>query len=154
MENSPAKYYQIGELANLLEMSPRTIRYYEEIGLLNSIKRVEGGKRIYTDKDFQRLRFITRLKHLGLTLSEMLELEDIYQIHQTNRKVLPRLLELLGTHAVKIDERINSLNKLRADILNYQDKIRQKLSIDEDFRKGEGTHDRSRDHQRRSDSRR
>jgi DNA-binding transcriptional MerR regulator len=154
MENSPAKHYHIGELANLLEMSPRTIRYYEEIGLLNSIKGIEGGKRIYTDKDFQRLRFITRLKHLGLTLSEMLELEDIYQIHQTNRKVLPRLLELLGTHAVKIDERINSLNKLRADILNYQDKIRQKLSIDEDFRKGEDTHDRSRDHQRRSDSHR
>ncbi|OGP96815.1 MAG: hypothetical protein A2157_03305 [Deltaproteobacteria bacterium RBG_16_47_11] len=154
MENSGAKYYQIGELANLLELSPRTIRYYEEIGLLNSVKRIEGGKRIYTDKDFQRLRFITRLKHLGLTLSEMLELEDIYQIHRTNRKVLPRLLELLDTHAVKIDERISSLNKLRADILNFQDKVRQKLSMDEDFQKGEETHDRSRDHQRRSDSHR
>ena len=117
MENDRAKYYQIGELANLLELSPRTIRYYEEIGLLNSVKRIEGGKRIYTDKDFHRLRFITRLKYLGLTLSEMLELEDIYQIHQTNRKVLPRLLELLDAHATKIDERINSLNKLRADIL-------------------------------------
>ena len=154
MENSGAKYYQIGELANLLELSPRTIRYYEEIGLLNSVKRVEGGKRIYTDKDFQRLRFITRLKHLGLTLSEMLELEDIYQIHRTNRKVLPRLLELLDTHAVKIDERISSLNKLRADILNYQDKVRQKLSMRGDFQKGEDTHDRSRDHHRRSDSHR
>jgi DNA-binding transcriptional MerR regulator len=154
MENSGAKCYQIGELANLLELSPRTIRYYEEIGLLNSIKRIEGGKRIYTDKDFQRLRFVTRLKHLGLTLSEMLELEDIYQIHRTNRKVLPRLLELLDTHAVKIDERINSLNKLRADILNYQDKVRQKLSAGEHFQKGEDTHDRSRDYQRRSDSHR
>jgi DNA-binding transcriptional MerR regulator len=154
MENSGAKYYQIGELANLLELSPRTIRYYEEIGLLNSVKRIEGGKRIYTDKDFQRLRFVTRLKHLGLTLSEMLELEDIYQIHRTNRKVLPRLLELLDTHAVKIDERINSLNKLRADILNYQDKVRQKLSMDENFQKGENSHDRSRDHQRRSHSHR
>jgi len=154
MEKNGAKYYQIGELANLLELSPRTIRYYEEIGLLNSVKRIEGGKRIYTDKDSQRLRFITRLKHLGLTLSEMLELEDIYQIHRTNRKVLPRLLELLDTHAVKIDERISSLNKLRADILNYQDKVRQKLSMDEDFQKGEDTHDRSRDHQRRSDSHR
>jgi DNA-binding transcriptional MerR regulator len=154
MENNGAKHYQIGELANLLELSPRTIRYYEEIGLLNSVKRIEGGKRIYTDKDFQRLRFVTRLKHLGLTLSEMLELEDIYQIHRTNRKVLPRLLELLDTHAVKIDERINSLNKLRADILNYQDKVRQKLSMDEDFQKGEDTHDRSRDYQRRSDSHR
>jgi DNA-binding transcriptional MerR regulator len=154
MEDSSTKHYQIGELANLLEMSPRTIRYYEEIGLLNSIKRIEGGKRIYTDKDFQRLRFITRLKHLGLTLSEMLELEDIYQIHQTNRKVLSRVLELLDAHATKIDERINSLNKLRADIISYQDKVRQKLSRDEDFQKGAETHDRGRDHQRRSDSHR
>jgi DNA-binding transcriptional MerR regulator len=153
MENSGTKHYQIGELANLLEMSHRTIRYYEEIGLLNSIKRIEGGKRIYTDKDFQRLRFITRLKHLGLTLSEMLELEDIYQIHRTDKKVLSRLLELLDTHAIKIDERINSLNKLRADIISYQDKVRQKLSR-EDFQKGADIHDRGRDHQRRSDSHR
>ena len=122
MESIGGKYFQIGELASLLELSPRTIRYYEEIGLLNSIKRVEGGKRIYTDKDLQRLKFITRLKHLGLTLSEMLELEDIYQIHRTNKKVLPRLLELLDGHALKIDERINSLNKLKADILTTREK--------------------------------
>ena len=154
MENSETKYYQIGELASLVELSRRTIRYYEEIGLLNSVKRMEGGKRIYTDKDYQRLSLIIRLKHLGLTLSEMLELEDIYQIHRTNRKVLPRLLELLDTHAIKIDERINSLNKLRADILSYQDKIRQKLRSDEDFQKGEDAHDRSRNHQRRPDSHR
>jgi DNA-binding transcriptional MerR regulator len=154
MENNGEKFYQIGELANLLELSPRTIRYYEEFGLLNSIKRIEGGKRIYTDKDLQRLKFITRLKHLGLTLSEMLELEDIYQIHRTDNKVLSRLLELLDGHAVKIDERINSLIKLKADILNFQDKIRQKLKIDDDLRKGEGTYERSGDHQRRPDSRR
>jgi DNA-binding transcriptional MerR regulator len=154
MENNEAKYFQIGELAKLLELSTRTIRYYEEIGLLNSIKRVEGGKRIYTDKDFQRLKFITRLKHLGLTLSEMLELEDIYQIHRTNKKVLPRLLELLDTHAVKIDERINNLIKLKADIFNYQGKIRQKLKMNNEFQKGEATHERSGDHQRRTHSHR
>ncbi len=154
MKDQDLKYYQIGELANRLELSPRTIRYYEEIGLLNSVKRVEGGKRIYTESDFQRLKFIMRLKHLGLTLSEMLELEDIYQIHRTNNKVLPRLLELLDTHAMKIDERMNSLNKLRADILSYQDKIRQKLRMDDDVQKREETHERSGDHQRGSDSRR
>jgi DNA-binding transcriptional MerR regulator len=133
MESNKEKYYQIGELANLLELSPRTIRYYEEFGLLNSIKRIEGGKRIYTDMDLQRLKFITRLKYLGLTLSEMLELEDIYQIHRTNKKVLPRVLELLDGHTIKIDERINNLIKLKADILSFQDKIRQKLNIEEDF---------------------
>jgi len=132
MKINPVTYYQIGELANSVGMSPRTIRYYEEIGLLNSIKRTEGGKRVYTDRDIQRLKFIKRLKHLGLTLSEMHELEDIYQIHRTNRKVLPRLLELLDNHIGKIDERIQNLDKLREDIFNYQEKIRRKLNIAED----------------------
>jgi DNA-binding transcriptional MerR regulator len=143
MEINSLKYYKIGELASLLQLSHRTIRYYEEIGLLNSVKRIEGGKRVYTDRDYQRLKFITRLKHLGLTLSEMLELEDIYQIHRTNKKVLPRLLELLDNHTIKIDERINNLIKLKADILNYQEKIRQKLNLDEDRQKGANIVERS-----------
>jgi len=121
------KYYKIGQLANLVALSPRTIRYYEEIGLLNSIKRLEGGKRVYTDQDYQRLRFIKRLKHLGLSLAEMHELEDIYQIHRTNKKVLPRLLELLENHVDKIEERIRNLEKLKSEILIYDERIRKKL---------------------------
>ncbi len=121
------KYYKIGELANLVAVSPRTIRYYEEIGLLNSIRRIEGGKRVYTDQDYQRLKFIKRLKHLGLSLAEMHELEDIYQIHRTNKKVLPRLLELLENHVEKIEERIRNLEKLKSEILTYDERIRKKL---------------------------
>ncbi len=154
MERNGTKYYQIGELAHLVEMSPRTIRYYEEIGLLNSVKRIEGGKRVYTDKDYQRLKFIQRLKHLGLTLSEMHELEDIYQIHRTNKKVLPRLLELLDSHAEKIDTRITNLMKLKTEILEYKEKIRQKLNLDENSPKGKEKDERSSDHERRPDSHR
>jgi len=152
MEIDGLKYYQIGELAKLLELSTRTIRYYEEIGLLNSVKRIEGGKRVYTDKDLQRLKFIQRLKHLGLPLSEMHELEDIYQIHRTNRKVLPRLLELLDNHAAHIDERIKILLRLKTDILSYQGKIREKLSLENDTQKGVELDKRSDDHQRRPDT--
>lgn len=155
MQINGLKYYKIGELANLLGLSPRTIRYYEEIGLLNSVKRIEGGKRVYTDRDLQRLKFIQRLKHLGLTLSEMHELEDIYQIHRTNKKVLSRLLELLDGNTSKIDERINSLLKLKTDILSYEEKIRQKLHReDEAPEKGEELDKRSGDHECRSDSNR
>jgi DNA-binding transcriptional MerR regulator len=154
MEKDGLKYYQIGELAGIVDMSPRTIRYYEEIGLLNSVKRIEGGKRVYTEKDLQRLKFITRLKHLGLTLSEMSELEDIYQIHRTNKKVLPRLLELLENHAIKIDDRINQLIKLKADIQDYQHKIQQKMETDEDLQKGGTIGERSGHYQRRPDSHR
>ncbi|HOG13203.1 MAG TPA: MerR family transcriptional regulator, partial [Smithellaceae bacterium] len=70
-------FLSIGELSRKLEMSQRTIRYYEEIGLLNSIKRVEGGRRIYTEKDLRRLKLIKRLKIMGMTLSEMQELESM-----------------------------------------------------------------------------
>jgi DNA-binding transcriptional MerR regulator len=121
------RQYQIGELAALVGLTTRTIRYYEEIGLLNSVKRVEGGKRVYTDRDHQRLRFIKRLKDLGLTLAEMQELEDIYRIHRTNREVLARLLELLQYHANRIDERIHNLTNLKSEIVSYQERIRVKL---------------------------
>ncbi len=154
MEIGGLRYYQIGELANLVNLSPRTIRYYEEIGLLNSVKRIEGGKRVYTDKDLQRLKFIQRLKHLGLTLSEMHELEAIYQIHRTNRKVLPRLLELLDNHASKIDERINNLIKLKKEILSYQEKIREKLDLEMESHEGEKKDERGGHHKRRSDTHR
>jgi len=125
---SEEKQYQIGELASILDMSPRTIRYYEEVGLLNSIKRVEGAKRVYTDQDLRRLRFIKRLKLLGLTLVEMKELEDIYRIHKTNKKVLPKLLELLDRRMREIDERVNNLKKLKTEIMSYREKIEEKLN--------------------------
>jgi DNA-binding transcriptional MerR regulator len=128
IDMDPTHHLKIGEIAHLTEMSPRTIRYYQEIGLLRPVKRVEGGKRVFSEDDLQRLKFIKRLKHLGLTLSEMHELADIYEIHKTNRKVLIRLCELLGNQVKKIDERINNLNRLKEEILNYQEKFLQKLN--------------------------
>ena len=117
----------IGELAKKLEMSQRTIRYYEEIGLLNSIKRVEGGRRIYTDADLRRLKLIKRLKIMGMTLSEMQELEAMWTIEKSNDKVLKRLLELLNNQLHRLDDRIADLNILRNEILEYQNRIQSKI---------------------------
>lgn len=119
--------YSIGELAKLLEMSTRTIRYYEELGLLNSVKRIENGRRIYTNDDVRRLKLIKRLKILGLTLSEMHELESIWQIHKTNNIVLTRLLEILDSHVRRVDDRIKDLEILRNEIIEYQTRIKHKL---------------------------
>ena len=119
---------KIGELADLVGVSTPTIRYYEEMGLLHSVKRAEGGKRLYTDLDVQRLEFIKRLKHLGLTLSGIHELQHLYKIHGTNKNVLLRLLELLNNHGGKIDERIQNLMRLKEEILDYRKRIRQSLN--------------------------
>ena len=122
------EFTSIGELAKKLEMSQRTIRYYEEIGLLNSIKRIEGGRRIYTDVDLRRLKLIKRLKIMGMTLSEMQELEAMWTYEKSNEKVLKRLLELLGNHLKRLDDRIADLDILRHEITEYQERIQAKIT--------------------------
>jgi DNA-binding transcriptional MerR regulator len=118
----------IGEIAKKLDMSQRTIRYYEEIGLLNSIKRVEAGRRVYTDMDLRRLKLIKRLKIMGMTLSEMQELEAMWTYEKSNEKVLKRLLELLKIHLKRLDDRIADLDILRHEILEYQERIKTKIA--------------------------
>lgn len=120
-------YLSIGEIASKLEMSQRTIRYYEEIGLLNSVKRMEGGRRVYTNDDLKRLKLIKRLKIMGMTLSEMEELEAMWSIQKSNKKVLTRLLELLSNHLVNLDDRIKDLNVLKHEIMEYQERIKSKI---------------------------
>jgi len=109
-------------------MSQRTIRYYEEIGLLNSIRRIEGGRRVYTDADLRRLKLIKRLKIMGLALSDMQELEAMWTIEKSNEKVLNRLLELLSNHLKMLEERIADLDILRNEIMEYQERIRSKIT--------------------------
>lgn len=63
----------IGEMADRSQMSLRTIRHYDEVGLLTPSGRTEGGFRLYTERDFSRLMVIRRMKPLGFTLDEMAE---------------------------------------------------------------------------------
>jgi DNA-binding transcriptional MerR regulator len=127
-EGKKGNNYSIGYLAKTAGLTPRTIRYYEERGLLDSIKRAEGGRRVYTDDDLRRLKFIKRLKLLGLTLAEMEKLAEIYWLDRTNKKVLPKLMELLDRHCEETDRRITSLTKLKGEIREYRERIRKKLT--------------------------
>ena len=127
MKAEEQTFTSIGEIAKKLDMSQRTIRYYEEIGLLNSIKRVEGGRRIYTDADWRRLKLIKRLKIMGMTLSEMQELEAMWTIEKSTDKVLRRLMEILNNQLSRLDDRIADLNILRNEILEYQNRILSKI---------------------------
>jgi MerR family transcriptional regulator, repressor of the yfmOP operon len=122
--------YAIGEISRLVELSQRTIRYYEEIGLLHSVRRIENGKRVYTDSDVRRLKFINRLKVLGLSLAEMVELEKIYRKQRNNREILPKLLQILEERAVQIDERVAQLVALKKEIRDYQHRLRDKVLQD------------------------
>jgi DNA-binding transcriptional MerR regulator len=127
MKETKEQLTSIGEIAQKLDMSQRTIRYYEEIGLLNSIKRVEAGRRVYTDMDLRRLKLIKRLKIMGMTLSEMQELEAMWTIEKSTDKVLGRLLELMSNQLRRLDDRIADLNILRNEIVEFQKRIKSKI---------------------------
>jgi len=119
--------YRIGDISNRVGLTERTIRYYEELGLLESVKRLDGGVRVYTDDDVRRLKYIRKLKTLGLSLQEMLELENLYRRHRSNRTVLPRLMELLDAHLETLEAKVNELKTLRDEIRSYKEHVAQRL---------------------------
>jgi DNA-binding transcriptional MerR regulator len=121
---------RIGDLAHRTGLTERTIRYYEELGLLESVKRLDGGVRVYTDDDVRRLKYIRKLKTLGLSLQEMLELENLYRRHRSNRTVLPRLMELLDSHLGTLDAKMNELRALRDEIRSYKEHVADRLKED------------------------
>ncbi|MDR7381854.1 MerR family transcriptional regulator [Promicromonospora iranensis] len=70
------QHKQIGEVAERIGLSLRTIRYYEEVGLVTPSARSQGGFRLYTESDIARLQLIKRMKPLGFSLDEMRSLLD------------------------------------------------------------------------------
>ena len=68
-----ARTMQIGEVAERTELSLRTLRHYDEVGLLRPSGRSEGGFRLYTEEDVEKLLVIRRMKPLGYSLEEMLQ---------------------------------------------------------------------------------
>ena len=74
------EHHQIGAVAERLDLSLRTIRYYEEIGLVTPSGRTEGGFRLYTDADVERLRLVKALKPVGMSLDMLGELTECVDV--------------------------------------------------------------------------
>lgn len=68
---------RIGEVAECTELSFRTLRHYDEIGLVEPSARTEGGFRLYTEDDVRRIMLVRRMKPLGFTLDEMGDLLQV-----------------------------------------------------------------------------
>ena len=113
----------ISEVRERTGLSARTLRYYEELGLLPGVRRRAGRRRVYGPDEVGRLRFIQRLKALGLSLAEVKELNAVYAIGGSTRAMLTRLDELLGRHRADLDRRIGELMSLRDEIGRYRDRV-------------------------------
>lgn len=129
MNKPDTKPVQIGELAKNLGITTRTIRYYEEIGLMGKTERLGGGTRTYTKEDILRLKFILKLKTMGISLKEIQELSDIFDIHEKDfTMITPKLIEILDNHIARVDEKMANLSSLRKDIVEYRIRMTEFLT--------------------------
>ncbi|HEY1512039.1 MAG TPA: MerR family transcriptional regulator [Solirubrobacteraceae bacterium] len=131
MSTVATKALRIGEVAELTGTTPRTIRYYEEIGLLpGAVDRTEGKHRTYTEADVERVREIIRLRDLlGLSLdqlSELLEAEtaraelrrEFAQAHDpdTQRRILDQALGHIANQLALVKQRRRELEQLEREL--------------------------------------
>lgn len=122
----------IAEVQHQTGLSARTLRYYEELGLLPGVRRRAGGRRVYGPDEIDRVRFIQRLKKLGLSLAEIKELNAVYAIAGSTRAMLARLDQLLEGHRQEVTERIAELTTLRAEIERYRERVGRRIrTLDE-----------------------
>jgi len=120
--------WSIAQVCERSGLSARTVRYYEEIGLLPGVRRSEGGRRVYGDDELERLRFITRLKTLGLPLKEIRDLNAVYAIGGSTAAMLERLGQLLGAHLADVDRRLDELTALRSQLDTYREHIDARIA--------------------------
>lgn len=107
---------RIGELSRKASVTPRTVRYYESIGLLPPGEREGSGQHYYTDETVARLHKIEQLKQLGLSLDEIGEVIDLYFSDPSGVRAKQKVLAMLRTHLADVDERLAALGQLRGDL--------------------------------------
>lgn len=109
---------RIGEVADQTSLSFRTLRHYDDIGLVSPSARTEGGFRLYTANDVTRLMVIRRMKPLGYTLEEMSDL----------LAVVDALREDPGDAALR-----SRLQEIEAEALTRRDRLAKHLGMADDF---------------------
>jgi DNA-binding transcriptional MerR regulator len=124
METERAEF-SISELAREFDITPRAIRFYEDQGLL-APKR-DGQRRIYTPRDRTRLKLTLRGKRLGLTLSEIRELIDMYEPGRDERPQLERFLAVLESHKASLLQQQADLEAQLSEIKTFEKRIKKRL---------------------------
>jgi len=124
METERAEF-SISDLAREFDITPRAIRFYEDQGLL-APKR-EGQRRIYTPRDRTRLKLTLRGKRLGLTLSEIRELIDMYEPGRDERPQLERFLAVLEEHKASLLQQRDDIEAQLTELQAFEKKVRKQL---------------------------
>jgi DNA-binding transcriptional MerR regulator len=124
METDSAEF-SISDLAREFDITPRAIRFYEDQGLL--APRRDGQRRIYTPRDRTRLKLTLRGKRLGLSLSEIRELIDMYEPGRDERPQLERFLAVLDSHKASLLQQRTDIEAQLSELQIFEKKVKKQL---------------------------
>jgi DNA-binding transcriptional MerR regulator len=108
--------YTIGDLARELEVSTRTIRYYEERGLLSPQRTINTQQRLYTPGDRVRLKLLLRARGLGFRLEDIRELFEIYDATHDERRQGQRLRGMIVERLEQVEAQLRDITDLRDEL--------------------------------------
>ncbi|MCF6249332.1 MAG: MerR family DNA-binding transcriptional regulator [Desulfobacula sp.] len=119
--------YTISQIADALDISTRTIRFYEEKGLILP-KRTAGNQRIYTPRNMARLKLILRGKRFGFSLEEISEMIGMAAANLNEVEQIEKSLKFGDTKLKEIKERKKELELLEQDILATRQKLIKRIT--------------------------
>jgi MerR family transcriptional regulator, thiopeptide resistance regulator len=125
MDDHGEPRWRIGEVSARTGLTTRTLRYYEELGLLRPSDRLASGHRVYASEDLRRLYRVSLLRQLGLPLSEIArELDD-----GSSRD----LSDTIGRHIAQLDQRMTALGRHRERLITIRDSLSDGSPTDEEL---------------------
>lgn len=119
--------YTIQDLTNLLHLPASTLRFYEEIGLLENVHRNNNNQRMYDDSHIKKLHGISCFKRTGMSISKILELYK-YTEHQNEN--IDDILVLVKKHETELQDKIKIMED---DLIHIREKIKYYTEIKENL---------------------
>lgn len=117
----PPRQMRIGELARQAGVTTRTIRHYEQLGLVTPHERASSGFRYYTDHELARLHKIGQLKDLGLSLEDIAQVLDLYFTDPSGVRGKRKVLEILNGH-------LEATRRRRADLERFEGELEESIA--------------------------
>ncbi len=124
-----ATTYRISDLAREFDLTPRAMRFYEDMGLLQPERSGPGGRqRVYSNRDRTRLKLTLRAKRLGLSLHEARELIDMYDSPRDSGPQLRQFLLVLAQHRAQLEAQRAELDATLSEIGEHEKEARALLA--------------------------
>ena len=117
-------YFKIGEVANLLKITVRTIRYYEEEGLIEP-HRTNGGSRLYTEQHINRLKAIIHLTNNGFSLEVVSLIGNTRETCSTGDEGSKKISSIIDNSIADIEAKINNLNILKSELADAKKQVKK-----------------------------